>query len=109
MEATLENDIFTDNLKLAEANLNVIKVNLNNAETTFKRTEKLLKKDSVSRQEYDNDKFTLNKIKAQFEAEKAKVRIAKTTLNDANLYSPANAFVMIRAFEIGSMLLQNQL
>ena len=106
--ATLENDTFTNNLQLAKANLDAAKANLDNAQAKFKRTEGLFKNDSASRQEYDNDKFALSRIEAQFEAEKTKLKISQTALDDTNLYAPSNAFVMTRAFEVGSMLSPSQ-
>lgn len=106
--ASLENDTFANELDLAKANLEAAKANMENAETKFKRTKQLFKNDSASKQEYDDDKFSFEQFRAQFEAQKAKLKIAQTAFNDTDLRAPCDAFVMTRAFENGSMLAQNQ-
>jgi HlyD family secretion protein len=106
--AELENDTFANDLELAIANMEAARANLENAQRKFLRTKELFKNDSASKQEYDDDKFAFDKIKAEFEAQKARVKISQTTLNDTKLFSPSDAFVMTRAFEKGSMLAQNQ-
>jgi HlyD family secretion protein len=106
--ASLENDTFQNELELAKANVAAAKANMENAEEKFKRTKKLYKNDSVSKQEFEDDKFLFEQMKAQFEAQKARFKIAQTSFNDTNLYAPSDAFVMTRAFEIGSMLGANQ-
>ena len=106
--AALENDTFSNDLELAQANLDSAKASLENAERKFKRTKELFKNDSASKQEYDDDKFALEQVKAEFNAQKAKVKISQTAFNDTSLRAPSDAFVMTRAFENGSMLAQNQ-
>jgi HlyD family secretion protein len=106
--ATLENDTFSNELELAKANLNATKAKLGNAEKKFSRTKKLLAADSASRQQYDEEKFALSELKAHLESDKVKVKIAQTSYNDTNLYAPSDGFIMTRAFEVGSMMAQNQ-
>ncbi len=106
--AILENDTFLNDLELAKANIEVARAGMDNAERKFKRTKELFKNDSASKQEFDDDKYALDQARAQFEAQKAKAKISQTSLNDTKLFAPSDAFVMTRAFEIGSMLTQNQ-
>lgn len=106
--ASLEDDTFSNELELAKANLDAARANYENAEIKFKRTKNLFKNNSASRQEYDNDKFALDRAQADLEAQKAKVKIAQTALDDADLHAPSDAFVMTRPFEVGSMITQNQ-
>ncbi|MDX2082925.1 MAG: efflux RND transporter periplasmic adaptor subunit, partial [Rickettsiales bacterium] len=106
--ATLEDDTFINNLELAKANLQSIQANLENAKRKFLRSKKLFKQKSISKQEYENDKFNFEQLSAQIAAQKVQVKIAQTALNDTNLYAPTDAFVMTRAFESGSMLAANQ-
>jgi HlyD family secretion protein len=106
--ATLEDDTFSNEVEYNKATLSSVKSSLENAESKFKRTKNLYKNDSASKQEYDNDKFTFEKLKADFEAQKARLKIALTSLEDTNLYAPSDAYVMTRTFEKGSMIANNQ-
>jgi len=106
--ATLENDTFNNEVEYNKALLSSSKSLLENAETKFGRTKKLFNNDSASKQEYDDDKFTFEKLKAEFEAQKAKLKIALTSLADTNLYAPSDSYVMTRTFEKGSMITANQ-
>jgi HlyD family secretion protein len=106
--ASLEVDTFSNELELAKANLDAASANYENAEIKFKRTKNLFKNNSASKQEYDNDKFALDRAQADLEAQKAKVKIAQTALDDTNLHAPSDAFVMTRPFEVGSILSSGQ-
>lgn len=106
--AQLESDTFNNEVELAKASLNAAKSNLSNAEEKFKRSKKLLQNDSISRQEYENDKFAFEQLKSEAEVQKARLKIALTSLNDTKLYAPSNAYIMTRAFEKGSMLSAGQ-
>ncbi len=106
--AQLEDDTFNNQVEYEKANLASIKASLDNAEIKFKRTKELFKNDSASKQEYDNDKFNFEKLKAEFEAQKVRVKIALTSLSDTLVHAPSDAYVMTRAFEKGSMLAANQ-
>ncbi len=106
--ASLDSDTFDNDLELAKANLDATKAQLDNAEKKFARVKDLFNNDSASQQEFDNEKFALSELKARLESEKVKVKIAKTSFSDTNLYSPSDAFIMTRAFEVGSMLTPNQ-
>lgn len=106
--ATLKNDTFNNEVDYNKAALSSVKSSLENAESKFKRTKNLYENDSASKQEYDNDKFAFEQLKAEFEAQKAKLKIALTALEDTNLYAPSDAYIMTRAFEKGSMIAANQ-
>ena len=106
--AELESDTFENDLELAKANLEATVAQLENAQKKFARTKKLFASDSASRQEFDNDKAALNEVKARVEAQKTQTKIAQPALDDTKLRAPLDAFVMTRAFEIGSMLTPNQ-
>ncbi|MES2678194.1 MAG: efflux RND transporter periplasmic adaptor subunit [Pseudomonadota bacterium] len=106
--ASLESDTFANDLELAQANFDATKAQAENAQIRFARTKELFKNDSASKQQFDDEKAALNEIKARLESEKARVKIAQTAFNDTNLYAPSDAFVMTRAFEIGSMIAPSQ-
>jgi HlyD family secretion protein len=106
--AQLESDTFANDLELAKANLDATKAQLENAQKKFARVKELFENDSASKQEFDNEKFALNELKAQSESQKVRVKIAQTAFEDTSLRAPLDAFVMTRAFEIGSMLTPNQ-
>ncbi len=106
--ASLDNDTFSNELELAKANLEAAKAQAENAQVRFARTKELFKNDSASKQQFDDDKAALNELKALLESQKARVKIAQTAFNDTNLYAPSNAFVMTRAFEVGSMIAPSQ-
>lgn len=106
--AELESDILSNELDYAKAAQLAAKSLMENAEIKFKRTRELFKSDSASKQEYDNDKFAAQQLKAEFEAKNAQLKIAQTAFEDANLYAPSDAYIMTRAFEKGSMLGANQ-
>lgn len=106
--ASLESDTFSNDLELAKANLGATKAKLDSAQQNFLRSKKLVKTGSATKQEFDNDKFSFGELKAKFESDKVKVKIAMTAFEDTNLYAPADGFIMTRAFEVGSMLTQNQ-
>lgn len=106
--AELESDTFENDLELAKANLEAAKAQLENSQKKFARVKELFENDSASKQEFDNEKFALNELKAQSESQKVRVKIAQRALDDTKLRAPSDAFVMTRAFEIGSMLSQSQ-
>lgn len=106
--AALDNDTFANDLELAKANFDAAKAQSENAEKRFIRTKELFKNDSASKQQFDDEKATLGELKARLESEKARVKIAQTAFNDTNLYAPSDAFVMTRAFEVGSMITPSQ-
>ena len=106
--AELESDTFENDLELAKANLEATKAQLENSEKKFARVKELFENGSASKQEFDNEKFALNELKAQSESQKIRVKIAQRAFDDTKLRAPSDAFVMTRAFEIGSMLSQSQ-
>ncbi len=106
--ASIDNDTFSNDLELAKANLEASKVEAENAQISFARTKELFKSDSASKQQFDNEKAALNQLKAHLESQKVRVKIAQTAFNDTNLYAPSDAFVMTRAFEVGSMIATGQ-
>ena len=106
--ASLDDDTFSNELELAKANLEAAKAQGENAQIRFARTKELFKNDSASKQQFDDEKAALNELKARVESEKARVKIAQTAFDDTNLYAPCDAFVMTRAFEVGSMITPSQ-
>jgi HlyD family secretion protein len=106
--AELESDTFSNQVDYEKANLASVKALFENAEIKFKRTKELFKSDSASKQEYDNDKFNYEKLKAELEAQKVRLKIALTSLSDTSLVAPSDSYIMTRAFEKGSMLATNQ-
>jgi HlyD family secretion protein len=106
--AELESDTYSNELDLARANVEAARASLNNSENKFQRAEKLFRNKLISKQEFEDEKFAYEQIKSQFDAKEAQLKIAQTAFDDTRLLAPSDAYVMTRAFEIGSMLAQNQ-
>ena len=106
--AELDDDTFINQLELSQANLEAVAAVVENINKKFQRRKKLYQDSLSSKQEYEDEKYSLKQIQAQYDAAQANLQIAQTAFDDTKLLAPSDGYVMVRAFEIGSMLLQNQ-
>lgn len=113
----------------ARADVTAAQATVRDAEATFKRNSKLVTDNAVSQQEVDDSKEALRsaqaretalqaildlaiagprkediaEAKATLKRYEAELALAEHDLEDASLYSPANAIVQARILEVGDM------
>lgn len=126
----LENGSRTEEIKLSEASLKMVKVSLENAKIEYERAIKLHKKDALSEQGFDKAKTEYKKLKAQLDVSKANLSLiksgarvedlkaaeaavkqveaqlkeAKRRLSDTSLYSPVSGIIQTRICEPGDFV-----
>jgi HlyD family secretion protein len=73
----LKNGSRTEEIVLAKANVDALKVALNNAKRNYLRAKRLYKKDALAEQKYDDIETIYNKLKSQLDAANAKYKLIK--------------------------------
>jgi RND family efflux transporter MFP subunit len=102
--ATIETPELDEQLQVAQADLQSAKADLNLANTTSDRYQKLLKQDSVSQQETDVAVSGAAAKKAAVEAAEANVRRLQQLQSFENVYAPYSGIVTARNTDIGDLI-----
>ncbi len=95
---------YTDQERESHANLQSIKVNLQNAEKTFKRRLELIKDGSVSQEDFDNANAAYEALKASQQQAEASLALAQTNLSYTEVYAPTLGTILTRVREPGTVV-----
>jgi multidrug efflux system membrane fusion protein len=93
---------------LAKAQVALSKAQLIFTEKTFQRDMELIKKKSISQQEYDQDKALLDQAAAQVEAYQASLEVYKLNLEFTKVTSPIDGQVSRYYLTLGNLAVQDQ-
>jgi HlyD family secretion protein len=102
--ATLDKKPFQESLNLAKANLRAGSERLKNAKQNLDRAKKLYKAKSASKKQLQNAESAFLELLHEKSSLEASLQIAKTALNDTNLFAPSEGIIIVRSFEKGSQI-----
>lgn len=88
----------------AQANLEAARAQLANAETQKRRSEELLKSQSITQQEYDTSVLNYATAKAQVVAAQVALENARIQLEDADVRAPITGTIVEKDVERGQMV-----
>jgi multidrug efflux system membrane fusion protein len=91
-------------LDQAEGQLARDEAALNNAKIDLARYEKLIEEDSVSRQQLDTQRSTVNQAQATLKTDQAQISAAKVNLSFARITSPVDGRVGLRKVDVGNYI-----
>jgi len=91
-------------LTQAEADLEVAKAQLANAESQMRRSEELFKTQSITEQEYDNARLTTANARAQLVRAQRQLEDARISFEDTDVRAPIAGVIIERNVEIGTVI-----
>jgi membrane fusion protein, multidrug efflux system len=106
--ALIDTTIYSQNAKLAKANLMQAEANYQNSKLNYDRNKKLLDQKLVAQQDLDNAKAALDISLAQKEAAQATFNNAATQLSYCKITSPFTGTITKRFFDPGSYVSATQ-
>jgi HlyD family secretion protein len=99
--AELDPTPFQAQVEQRRADLMRAEVEMRNAESTFRRTERLLTEGLQPEADYDSAKAAYGAAQAQVDLTTAALRQARTNLSYTKIYSPIDGVVVARQYDIG--------
>jgi HlyD family secretion protein len=102
--ALLDKEPFEDELREAQARVELAKISLTNAEKIFKRREELITSEAVSKEDFDETSASWKRAQASLEQAVAAHASSFTRLKDTIVYSPSKGTVLTRVREPGSIV-----
>jgi membrane fusion protein YbhG len=96
---------YADQVKMAEAQVEVIKTSLTNAELLLKRRQELIGDGSVSQEDYTNAIASRDGYAAQLLEAEASLGVALTNYSDTQIYCPNDGTILTRIREPGTVVL----
>lgn len=102
--AILDKRPYLDEVQIANAGIEQATVAFNNAERTYKRKKELAGKQFASPQDVDDSQAKRDDLKTQIVAAKATLQNAQTSLDDAEIYAPADGTILTRVKEEGAIV-----
>jgi HlyD family secretion protein len=91
-------------LTQAEADLEVAKAQLANAESQLRRSEELFKTQSITEQEYDNARLTAANGRAQLVRAQRSLEDARISFEDTDVRAPIAGVIIERNVEVGTVI-----
>jgi HlyD family secretion protein len=88
----------------AQANLEVAKAQLANAQSQLRRSEELYKTQSITEQEYETAKLSAANANAQLVGAQRSLEDAKIAFEDTDVRAPSNGIVIARSVEVGTVI-----
>ena len=104
--ALLDKQPYEDQVKEAEAHVYSVAASLKNAERLVERRQTLLGTGGISAQDFDDAISSKNVFSANHEEAIAALGIARTNLQDTELYSPGDGTILTRIREPGTVVKQ---
>ncbi|MDR3154966.1 MAG: efflux RND transporter periplasmic adaptor subunit [Deltaproteobacteria bacterium] len=104
LAASLEKTPYENQLRVGETQIKEIEAKLANAEKNFQRLASLLRRASAPQSDYDDALALRDELKAALETGKAQLAVARTSLDDADLFAPSGGTVSVRVREPGEMV-----
>lgn len=100
----LDHTPYDSQLKEAIANLEAVKVNLENAEVLLKRREELIKVGGVSQEDLDNARTSRNQLMANLVQAKSAVKVAQDRMVYTEAFAPTDGVILTRIREPGTVV-----
>ena len=100
--ALIDTTIYSQNAKLAKANLIQAEANYENSRVIFDRNKKLLEQNLISKQDHDNAKTAMDIAVAQKEAANANYTNSVTQLGYCKITAPFTGSITKRFFDAGA-------
>ncbi len=101
---TLNKTPYDSQVREARANLEAIKVNLENAEILLKRRVELIGVGGVSQEDLDNALTSRDQLKANFIQAKAALTVAMDNLAYTDAFAPTDGIILTRIREPGTVV-----
>jgi len=102
--ASLDKEPLRDELALREAELAEAQAALRNAEKTFARQAELVVRGTVSRSAYDDALAARDEAQARVQTATARLNLAQTVLEDAEIHAPSDGVILTRVREPGAIV-----
>ncbi len=102
--ARLDKRPYLDEVQVAQAGIEQATVAFKNAERSYKRKKELAGKKFASTQDLDDIQAKRDELKTQVIAAKAKLQNAQTSLDDTEIYAPADGTILTRVKEEGAIV-----
>jgi len=106
--ASLDKQPFLDLVEEAKAKYEATQVNLEIATILYERRKKLLGKQGVTQEEYENAEALKDEMTANLNEAWASLQSRLTDLRDTDLFSPIDGFVFVRMNEPGAIIQAGQ-
>lgn len=106
--AQLDPQPYLDQVRQAEAQVEVAHTALKNTELIFKRRQELVQDGSVSQEDYTNSLSSRDVDIANLKAAEAALGVAKTNLQFTEIFAPADGVVLTRVREPGSVVIVSE-
>jgi len=100
----LDNQIYADQVREAEANVVSIKRNLDNSEKIYKRRTELIGEGSVSQEDLEQMMTNMEVLRANLAQADAALSLAKTNLSYTEVFSPTTGTILTRIREPGTVV-----
>jgi HlyD family secretion protein len=100
----LDNSIYVDQVRQAEANVTSIKRNLENSEKIYNRRTELIGEGSVSQEDLEQMMTNMDVLKANLAQAEAALSLAKTNLSYTEVFSPTTGTILTRIREPGTVV-----
>jgi HlyD family secretion protein len=88
----------------AEADLEVAKAQLDNAESQLRRSNELYKSQSITEQEWETSKLQAANANAQLVRAQRSLEDAKIAFEDTDVRAPSNGVIIARNVEVGTVI-----
>ncbi len=102
--AVLDTELFSYQLKQAEAGVAVARANLHDTRLNWKRIQELKKKGSVSEQQFEKMRVGYEAAKAQMQQAKAALDMAQYQMRSAKMKAPFSGFIGVKYLDEGDIV-----
>ncbi|NOY76339.1 MAG: efflux RND transporter periplasmic adaptor subunit [Calditrichaeota bacterium] len=102
--AMLDTEMFSYQLKQAEAGVAVARANLHDMQLNWKRIQELKKKGSISDQQFEKMRVGYEAAKAKMQQAKAALDMARYQMRSAKMKAPFSGFVGIKYLDEGDIV-----
>lgn len=102
--AIIDDEPILNKLKQARAQLEIAKIQMDNANIYFNRNVEPCKKRALSKQECDNIRLKKDQSNANFKYAQAVYNDIKTSYNDCKLYAPSDGIILIKVQDEGAIV-----
>lgn len=102
--AILDKQPYVDQMLQAKANVDSIRISLENSEKVLKRRSELIGDGGVSHEDFENAETSKNVFAANYKAAEAALGVAFTNLRDTEIYAPADGTILTRIREPGTIV-----
>ncbi|WP_352399769.1 efflux RND transporter periplasmic adaptor subunit [Anaerotignum sp.] len=104
---TVDSSNLNDQLRSAQANYNVSKLNLENAEKTYNNNKILFDQGIISQTEMDQIKLAFESAKANIQALEINLEVLQKNIGDCSVTAPMSGVIVSRSVERGSFASQS--